>query len=655
MSSLSSLRRLLWGITLAAAAALVLSPGPRDAFAVEVDPYLYRTLIATITFEYQKSDARAENGIERKSSYFQQSYSLDSRGNIYSRRLLIYDAGVSFIDYDYDSDGTNSTSTQINYYLRTTLLSRSTIPLTLHGSRRTTDLTVTPSKTPPMETTTTTYGFSWMLKMRRPPTTTVSAERSETTGRNTDTTNTNYRVQMRKEIGPTDNNFNFSGVETDNEFSGTKSDHKTMSFTNRTKISKNTRTNAAVSRSTSKMSDTSDSTIEAANMSLTSRPSSEFDQTHTVTAYRSKSAGTQEGRSYSGNLNYVFSARLKTHLDLAIDTTENDTPTSKGKNDTIATSASAVYQVWKNLTVSENVSYYTFKTTTPPSPENETLSERTLFKATTNVNYFKELDWAHLSTQYSIAYIEDKTSEESKGKGLDQSITVTLSEINVNRYANFSASTSQSYTKPLSGNISGRSSSYSLGAYNKVWKKYLDMGASYQRSTESSWISLLENKREGYGFNASSSYFRNTKLSVNTEHVNSFTDLTGFANTNTTAIAATHARQIYGGSFTGAMSYSFLDFDYPGRSQRVKTSLISGQYQRRLTRRIFWEARLQRTESATDDVFTIETDLENKLGYSLRAWFFALEHTYKVFNKSSGDSTENIIYLMATRSFFRRF
>lgn len=651
---MSSLKRLLRALVLSPLLLLIL-PGPREASAIEVDPYLYRSLIATITFEYQTTHTKPEKGLERTSSYFRQTYSLDSQGNIYSRRLLIYDAGISLIDYDYTSDGSDSTSERFNYYLSTTLLSKSTIPLTLYGSRTTATLTVAPSTSPPDETTTTTYGFSWSLKMRRPPTTTVSAERSETTGRTVDTASQNYRVQMTKEIGPTDNSFNYSNNENKNNRTDTKSSRSTMNFSNRAKLSKSTRTTLGITRSESQTGGGTTSTMEAASMSLTSKPSAEFDQSHNFTAFKNETDGTQEGRSYSGDLNYIFSPRLNTHMDLSVDTAENDTPTTKSTNDTLTTSASATYRVWTNLLVAESVSYYRFKSSAATDPTNETLSERTLFKATTRVNYSKHLDWASLSAQYSFAYTDDKLSDETKGKGIEQSITVSLSDIDFNRYANFNASASQSYTIPLSGDISGSAYSYSTSVYNKVWRKYVNMGAFYQKDAESSWISILENKSESYGFNASSDYFRNTKFGLTTEHTNKFTNLIGVSNTNTTMVTASHNRAIYGGAFTGVLSYNFVDSDFPGRSQRIKTALISANYQRRLTRRIFWAARVQRTESNTNGVFDSLTEIENKLGYSLRAWFFALEHTYKIFNKTSDSYTENIVYMMATRSFFRRF
>ena len=149
---MSRIKWFCWALAVFLVTCLV----PAKAWCVKIDPYLYRTLIGRITLEYEREDSLS--GAKRTRSTFNQIYSLDSKGNILSRRLIIYDAGISFARSDSTIETTTtkeSDSTQLNYYLRTTFLPRSRIPFSIFGSRKTRDTSSG------RETNTNEYGFEW--------------------------------------------------------------------------------------------------------------------------------------------------------------------------------------------------------------------------------------------------------------------------------------------------------------------------------------------------------------------------------------------------------------------------------------------------------------------------------------------------------------
>jgi hypothetical protein len=104
--------------------------------------------------------------VSRERQRFLQSYSLDTLGNILSRRLAIYDAGINFTFESYEQGSTTIDTDHVNYYLKTTLLPKSNIPLTLYGSKMDETLTTNFAES---ERTRTIYGLKWLMSFRTLP------------------------------------------------------------------------------------------------------------------------------------------------------------------------------------------------------------------------------------------------------------------------------------------------------------------------------------------------------------------------------------------------------------------------------------------------------------------------------------------------------
>jgi hypothetical protein len=62
---------------------------------------------------------------------------------------------------------------------------------------------------------------------------------------------------------------------------------------------------------------------------------------------------------------------------------------------------------------------------------------------------------------------------------------VALSEIDVNRYVIFSTSADYNRVYNLTGDVWSRNYNYQLSAYNKLWRRYVQLGNQYGRSAQS--------------------------------------------------------------------------------------------------------------------------------------------------------------------------
>src|SRR3990172_918844 len=197
---MSRIRWLCWAMTLSVIFLLV----PAKGWCVRVDPYIYRSLIGRVAFEFER-ETRTSGNSSRTPSSFSQRYSLDSKGNIVSRRLIIYDAGVSFIKKNYFTATSDSGSANLNYYLTTSFLPQSRIPLKLYGRRG--ELTSS-TKSRSRSTTVNTYGLDWRGIFVKLPETRVVIERESRRGAGGESHSMEYRLELDKELGPTRNSFN---------------------------------------------------------------------------------------------------------------------------------------------------------------------------------------------------------------------------------------------------------------------------------------------------------------------------------------------------------------------------------------------------------------------------------------------------------------
>ncbi len=633
----------IWPAIMLSLAAWLL---PAKGYCKVDDPYAYKSLLGRITFEYERNNAKQDD-IETESSSFLQRYSLDAKGYLLNRRLIIYDAGWAYQNDDYSSDTSELNTSTTNLYLRTTMLPLSSIPLTLYGRRNSNTLSTREGTD--VETV---YGLEWDMRFRTLPETYLMAERDQKeSGDGFTTTTDKYRVELKKDLGPTQNILNYYLSNSDS--GGPESSQYTVNFINSTKVSRSTHFSLGAVRSVSEPADEPVTTLHGASLSLRSAPSKDFYQTHSYNYYSKETDGdTQEGTSYSGRMSYDISKRLYSALSLNVNNTTSETGSSTTESNSLSSSASVRYRISNELNLLQTASYS--KTDTNSSDPTANVADRERLSTHTALSYAKILSWAQLSTGAGLGYTDEKSQSEEAGQGLDQSFYLSLSDIDLNKYVGAATSYNYANTTTISGdNIDSTSQAYTLSLYNKVWRQYAVATGSYALSTYKSHTMLLEEKKEKVRAEAESTYFKDTRFKAFAEYSKTFQEITGEGEALARGFSAKHERDFFKGFLGLSAAYSITDSTFEGGSDSVSLTQYNLSYTRRLIRNMTWQAFLQRTEQETSNSLKNTTLIKNMVFLPLRSWDITAEHEYKITEDPGRELTENSIFFRATRAFMR--
>ncbi|MBI5344275.1 MAG: hypothetical protein HZB83_02900 [Deltaproteobacteria bacterium] len=629
---------------------------------------------------------KSKTGIwENNRTRFNKVLTLDLRSWILSRSLMVYNAGIVLDDTDYSNTrGNNGKTKRVSYYLSTTLLRKSRIPLTLHAKK-------TERSSTGGDSTSTDYGLRWLGRFKVLPETTVRADKTSNVGTGIDTSSTAYELDMKKKLGSSESEFIYDNRSESNKLSDIENNASSIRFTNRTELSRDSVFYIGFTRSDVSASNAPDSAQTGASAYFTSRPSADFSQSHSYTSYSSKTPdSTQTGIFYSGSLNYRISQRLTSSMAMSFNNSESVSASIKARSEGFSTSDSITYAVTPNLSISEKLDYSEYKAASS-DPATPNLSDRTHLTLLTNAAYGKKLAWANLSSNYGLGYTEDHTDKDLGGKGLVQTVGASLANINFNRYAGFNANFNDWQTKNLVGNLNDRSTTYNLNAFNKVWKQYAVMTANYSKTNRSSWIEANEYINESYGVKAISNYFKNTPISAYYTRTVLSNNINGATETITQGldVKSTQTRKYYGftidagiafgestHSATGSSS-SNMKFASVGYSHALLGGALSAKwrgdiketshnedklttvnnsytalYSRLFFKKISWKASAAMTTSTTDFISTAQTTVTNSVAWALRAWVLSVEHRYLSTNVDTApESVETTVIFRAARSF----
>ena len=637
-------KKTLWAVAFAAA-ALVLTPG--TGFCVEEDMYIYRLLFGRVYFEYETGTTE-DNGFSRDHNRFIQTYSLDTLGNILSRRLATYDAGVSFDFNSYEQGSTAIDIDTVNYYLKTTLLPKSNIPLDLYGSQMNETLTTTAVS----ERTRRIYGLNWLMRFRKLPETRIQIERQNDATQSSDASTTMYNVNMTKVIGPTDNSLYFNmNTSEDHMQSGRDSQSVSVNMTNRTNLSRSTIFDMGLSRGDSSNENPAnpDNTVNALTVGLQSTPSVDFHQDHRYTFYNNTTGdSSSDNGTYNGNMSYTFTDRLSSNLSLTAGESSSETPDKSETTNSLGAGFGINYRLSKKLALTETISYSKFDTTA----NTETNQDRELFKALTGLVYNDQLPWAQLSAAARLGYNRDRTTDEFSGSGIEQGLSASLSNIDFNRYVIFNTSANWDKVYNLSGNVWSDSNSYQLSAFSKLWRRYAQLSANFSRSSQSSWISASESSAQEWALNATSTYFRNTKIEAGSEHKQTFDTVTGEITTSSDTLNVTHNRYLAGGSLDMGFTYNIVSNEFEGGSNRFNSISLFARYNKKLSRSLDWIAAASISHGTGDnETFKNINALSNHFTYQLRSWLLSAEQKYLQTEDQNRDLIENTFIFRATRGF----
>jgi len=637
-------RKILTALALASIAWLL----PTQGFCYEGDPYAYKSLVGRLQFEFER-EAEDRGSTQTTSYRFEQKYALDFRGYILNRRLLIYDAGYNYTNNDYSATNTSSNTGISNYYLRTTALPLSAIPLTLYTDRRTSRTTSGASET---TSTDTKYGLRWYLYFRTLPKTTLAAERDnlELSDGSTYTTDT-YRVDMEKVVGPTENYFSYNLVNTDT--TSKVYSRYAINFTNTTKVSRTTNFYLGATRSEGTSSIDPTIALTGLSLRLRSTPSKDFAQTHSYNFYQNESGNdTQTGSNYSGDMRYEFSKRLQAYFALNVYNIKSETETTNSESNSYSTAVNVYYALSNTTSLRQLVSYSSSETNSSDMATN--LTDIDTFRTLTSVDYRKRLNWSDLSASAGLGYTDEQSGTERAGQAIEQNYSLSLSNIDLNKYVLANTSANYSTRTTISGNdINHTRYLYTLSFYNKVWKNYVDTSAVHTRSATKTYLSDFETRKETYQLRAKSTYFKNTQFSASANHNRTFEELTGHGRSTSLSFSASHNRRLFKGHLGLAYSFTTNRSTYEGGTEKINTTLYSLSYSRTLIKDMLWNFYAYNSTQEASSSHTSTTSIKNTITYPLRSWLLSGYHEYRITDQSNTDRTETILLLRASRIFVR--
>ncbi|GEM_PF-3057148 len=646
------------------------------------DPYIYRILYGGVQFDFGKTYSEYANR-EREIDTFRQTYRLDTLGNIYSRYLLTYDAGVRLVNTDTSySDLPERNRKHINYYLKTAILPRSTTPIELSVDRTTHETSYSGVET---ENINTRYTLRWNLKDKKLPRTMFMVSHTDTEANGLSSDSTLYRLEMQKKLGPTTNNLFLNQTTTsDSTTTG-------LNLINRTRLSRDTNLRFGYARND--IDDLGiDTSTQGVSINLNSRPGLEFRQAHNYNYYTSETE-TQEsyGQSYYGNVGYRFSRNLDTTMSLYTSESVSESATATRESSNIQYDVGANYILSPSVSLGQTVMYF--------YEELVTGRNRERFLTQTSVNYARDLGWAGLSTSYGIGYRMNALQEvridtDVELNGVDQNVAASLSNINLTRFAVFNASANYNHFADSTGTLAS-GSSYTLGASSGDWLKYATVSTSYYYLTNSSEIVLdnrdeerfaidatssyfkyldltlsyekfkhshedidIENRsEERFKFVASSTYFKNTRLDFSYDYYDIVDPVNGSSKTSNTNFGAghllTHKRALMGGDLTLQFGASRRKNDYLFGSEKVTTLNYSAAYVKRFRENANWSALASRSSTWRNGELTQVTSITNAVRTRLRLWQLQFEHRYSIFEEEMQDRTENTFFVRISRNFAR--
>lgn len=649
-------KRAWWVLILCSLALL----SPREGSAVFFDPYARRNLTGHITLEYEKYTSEEDAGFEEQIDTFHQFYSLDLRGNLFSRSLIIYDLGVSWDSEKYSTDFQEFDTTILYYSLSTTLLPLSRIPLTLYANRSESDT----SGSSPTDLFTTTFGMRWLLDFWTLPRTNLSMQKRLTQGSGNDSEDSLVSVNLQKVVGPTDNTLEYRyDVDEDRNStdpSSRKRKEQTYNFTNTTDLSRYT--NVRLGYVHNIVTHPEDHTEDIFNQGLSafidSTPSDDFHQTHSYIWHkRDRETGTESvGQFYNGSMSYNITSRLDSTASLGINDTRNTDPQNRFESKSFSTSGALNYRPTAHLQISEVVSLVDITTNTEQGKAN--LGKRKTFRANSLVRYSRDMKWFRLTSQYSAGYVQDEADVEGEGTGVDQGVSLGLSGIDVLKYVAANVYGSYYTLESITGPIWERRVDYHASVYNLKGTKYAILNFYYDKSNESGYLEeILNRELESFRATALSRYFKNTNISLSAERSNRVEDLAGEGTTTSGSASASHSRRLLGGMLNLSASYRIVRAISSDSQDTTKSTTYRAKYRRPLLRRVLWELEMERVEEDFKNVtegFSNTTRVNNSLAYLLRAWQLRAEYTWDKTETDFFDRTDNTLYLKATRS-FRRF
>jgi hypothetical protein len=496
------------------------------------DPYLRRTLLAYLDLEYQR-DSFEQGSVKNTYSAFIQTYSLLFRGNLLSRRLIIYDLGVTFSDTQISRNNQNNKTSNdykdLDFTARTTLLPLSAIPLTLYAERRN-------LYSDSQKSTQTTYGLNWMAKLRTLPMTDVNVRRSDFVSSSSENVDTDATVTLLKKWGPTVNDLSYQFSQSDDKTHDLTRTRNAVNFDNRTAVSRSTDFFISGTRAIEDATGTSESRLSGLNLGLNSKTSRDVNQVHRYNYYSNSTAGLdQKGQIYSGIVNFVPSTAFRSKLELDATNYVAETPVNKNTQNNLDAAFSMSYHITKRLLLDANASDSTsdvkLQRTGSPTIDSKGMVNRTndsltylitdrlyaqeavsyndlqakfdgqqlmrytLTTELTNLGYrdtYKK--WLKYWAAFGVGFAEEKLNDQKNNGAIDNIDVGFTATPDISEYVGTKAEIIYKRVNKLSQGllVDSKNQHYLFEVHNKYLKKYALVTLSYERAKVSSlWLNTL--------------------------------------------------------------------------------------------------------------------------------------------------------------------
>ena len=207
--------------------------------------------------------------------------------------------------------------------------------------------------------------------------------------------------------------------------------------------------------------------------------------------------------------------------------------------------------------------------------------------------------------------------------------------------------------------------------------KYLPVTASYSHYTlvrpdappDMQYMYIKEKEETSFSLNAKLIYFRNTDISafvarrdytLSVVDVNSSQRSESFVRWDW-AIHGSHKRILFRGNLAVSAGYrKSLSVTNAVANEDVISTYIRGQYDKRLTRNLAWNLRLERSNTETNGLDDILNLAGTGVSYRLRQWLVSTEYTHSTREQEgirgrNSNTTEDMFMLRVSRSFVRFF
>ena len=207
--------------------------------------------------------------------------------------------------------------------------------------------------------------------------------------------------------------------------------------------------------------------------------------------------------------------------------------------------------------------------------------------------------------------------------------------------------------------------------------KYLPVTASYSNYTlvrpdappDMQYTYTKEKEETSFSLKAKLIYFRNTDISAfvaRRDYTFSVVDANSSQRSESFVrwdwgIDGSHKRILFRGNLTVSAGYrKSLSETNAVANEDVISTYIRGQYDKRLTRNLAWNLRLERSNTETNGLDDILNLAETGVSYRLRQWLVSTEYTHSTREQEgirgrNSNTTEDMFMLRVSRSFVRFF